>query len=68
MNKDTTAKLLGAIGVIVLMLAFIGMAFTKISFGWFWAAVVFAAFLGFIVIPRIKGESNAFLDWLQPKN
>lgn len=70
MNKkarNQLAKALGLIGLVLLVTAFILMAMGRLSYGWFWAIVVFAAFLGFMVIPRIRGESSSFLNWLHMK-
>lgn len=67
MNKDVVAKALGVIGIVLVVASLILMAMGRIGYMLFWGMIVVGAFLGFVVIPKLRGESSAFLDWLEMK-
>ena len=70
MNKKDRfmlAKVLGALGMILVLGSFLGMVLGRLSYGWFWTNIVIGAFIGFVVCPRLRGESSSFLEWLSPK-
>lgn len=67
MNRDSLAKALGFFGIGLVIVSLVLMAMGRIGYMLFWAMIVVGAFLGFVIIPKLRGESSAFLDWLEMK-
>jgi len=62
--RNKLAKILGVLGIIIILGTLLLFLFGKANYLVFWAGIIVSGVLGFVVCPKLRNESSSLLNWL----